>query len=70
MKVLYTVTMPRRHMDETELLTRMVKDTVKSFNLLMLANARLEPARFVTNEFNEVGPMPTFRHVRHRFTVS
>jgi hypothetical protein len=58
MKVLYTVSMERRHAQETELLTRLVEDAVKSFNLLMLAKSKVEEVRVVTDPFHEGGATP------------
>jgi hypothetical protein len=40
----YAVSVDRRHAQETELLTRLVEDAVKSLNLLMLANSKIEDA--------------------------
>jgi hypothetical protein len=53
MKFIYTVRMDRRHMPGSELLTSLLKDTIRSFNALMLANAQLEHIRFVTDAFGE-----------------
>jgi hypothetical protein len=51
MKVLYTIAMERRHVQESELLTSMVQDAVKDFNMLVEAHAKLEHVRFVTDPF-------------------
>ena len=66
MKVLYTISMDRRHAQETELLTRVVEDGVKSFNLLMLANSKVEDVRLVTDRFHEGEAVPTRSRPRSR----
>jgi hypothetical protein len=53
MKVLYTIAMDRRHVQESELLTSMVKDAVKDFNMRGDAHAKLEHVRFVTDPFRD-----------------
>jgi hypothetical protein len=53
MKVLYTVKMNQRYMPESELLTSMIKDAIKGFNMLMKADATFEHAHFRPNDFQE-----------------